>query len=116
MSPDPVDLPLKIRRGIAYGPLKIVCRDANHDPVPLTNYTVAAVARPEIGSTTNIDLEPAITNAAAAEITIDLDVIETGYFPLGDYVYDLILTTPGGVRLPPVIGGNLRVIDTVTRL
>lgn len=116
MSPDPVDLPIKIRVGIRYGPLVIVCRDANHDPVPLTSYTVAAVARPEVGSTSNIDLEPAITNAAAGEITIDLSVVDTGYFPVGDYVYDLILTTPGGVRLPPLIGGNLRVIDTVTRL
>lgn len=116
MSPDPVNLPLKIRRGIAYGPLKIVCRDANHDPVPLTSYTVAAVARPETESTTNIDLEPTITNAAAGEITISLDVVDTGYFPVGEYVYDLILTTPGGVRLPPVIGGPLRVIDTETRL
>lgn len=115
MSPDPVNVPLKIRRGIRYGPLVLVCRDANHDPVPLTSYTVAAVARPETESTTKIDLEPAITNAAAGEITIDLSIIDTGYFPVGEYVYDLILTTPGGVRLSPVIGGNLRVIDTVTR-
>lgn len=115
MSPDPVNVPLKIRRSVAFGPLKIVCLDANEDPVPLTSYTVAAVARPEVESTTNIDLEPSITNAAAGEITISLDVVDTGYLPVGEYVYDLILTTPGGVRLPPVIGGNLRVIDTVTR-
>lgn len=116
MSPDPVNLPIKVRRSVTFGPLKIVCRDSNHDPVPLTSYTVTAVARPEVGSSSNIDLEPAITNAAAGEITITLTVVDTGYFPAGDYVYDLILTTPTGVRLPPLIAGPLRVLDTVTRL
>lgn len=115
MSCDPVLFPLKIRRNIRYGPLIITCNDTNDDPVNLSDYAAFAVGRPEIESTTLIDLEPEITDAVAGEITIDLTDEKTAAFPAGTYVWDLILVKGGADRSGPFLYGPLTVIDTVTR-
>lgn len=115
MSCDPVNLPIKIRRNIRYGPLVINCKDSNDDPVNLSDYAAFAVGRPEVESTTLIDLEPVITNAAAGEITIDLTDEKTAAFPAGTYVWDLVLVKGGADRSGPFLAGPLTVIDTVTR-
>jgi hypothetical protein len=115
MACDPANFPIKIRRGIHYGPLTVSCQDSNDDPVPLTGFSVFAVARPQLESPNEIDLEPAITNAVGGVITIDLDDETTNQFAVGDYVWDLVLQEPGGERIPPLLAGPLSVIDYVSR-
>lgn len=115
MSCDPAYFAISIRRGIHYGPLTITCEDSTNTAVPLTGFSVFAVARPQLESPNEIDLEPAITNAVGGIITIELTDAKTNQFPAGEYVWDLVLANAIGQRLPPLLAGPLTVIDYVSR-
>jgi hypothetical protein len=115
MSCDPAYYPLKIRREITFGPLTVTCQDVNAVPVDLTGFLVFALARPELESTTNIDLGPVITDPVNGVITIAFTDEQTAAFALGEYVYDIVLEDGSGNRLNPILAGPLSIIDVVSR-
>lgn len=115
MSCDPALFPIKIRRGIHYGPLTITCNDSNDTPVDISGFGVFAVGRPETESPTLVDLQPEITDGPGGVVTIDLDDADTLQFPVGDYVWDLVLENLDSERIGPFLAGPLTIIDTVSR-
>lgn len=116
MSLVPGNLPLKMRRGSSFGPISIFCKDGLGAAFNLTGYSAFAVARSFPLSSSSLDLSPAITPGITGEIVIEFTDEETQRdFPPGEYEYDLVLETPGGVRGAPIIAGKLTVIDENTR-
>jgi hypothetical protein len=116
MACDPAIYPIKIRRGIHYGPLTVLAQDSNSNAVDLTGFSVFAVGRSELESENLVDLQPAITNAAGGVIVIELEDEYTVTFPLMDGgVWDLVLQNPAGERIPPLLAGPFTVIDYVSR-
>lgn len=115
----PGNLPLRIRRGVSFGPILISCQDGEGNPFNLTGYTVSALARPEIGSPNTIDLDPDITDAINGGITLEFTDEETERllrpFPPGEYVYDVVLQNSSGEKLEPSISGVLTVEDFSSR-
>jgi hypothetical protein len=113
---EPANLPLKIRRGIKWG-LIILCKDGATppEPVDLTDWEVFALARPTLDSPNELDFEPAITDPTAGEITIELSSDQTEQFPLGEYIYDVVLQDDEGNKQDPILAGRLSVIDFTSR-
>ena len=105
---------LYARRGITFGPIKVVCKNGDGDPVDLTDWKAWAEARENPGCPVQIDLAPEITDAAAGEITFDHADEVTATWPAGTFRWDLVLENPDGQRLGPFVAGTITVEDVIT--
>lgn len=111
------DLPLLMVRGLSFGPIEVQVLDATSTPIDLTNYTIRAIARPEIPSPNQYDLAPTITTPAQGKFTFVFTPDQTqSLFPVGIYDYDVALKSLAGVILAPSpIAGKLTVVDQPAR-
>jgi hypothetical protein len=109
-------LPLTLVRGADFGPVRILCRDAQGDPVPLAGWKAYAQVRKNPDQTVIIDLDPQIApDDTAGEITLPaIPHPATHTLPLGGHLWDLILEDPGGIRRPPIVEGSFSITRTIT--
>lgn len=107
--------PITIYRKATFGPLIIPVKDAFGVAYNLTGWSVFA----EIRSTPSVvllNMGPTITNAVIGEITIELTYTQTTGLSDGTAVWDLILVTPLGKRIGPMIGGGVLIVTPTTQL
>ena len=111
----PFKLDLTVTKGITFGPILFTFKDSNGDPFDLTGWQPHAHARSSPGAKSKIDLAPAITDAAAgeAEIPVKTDEVTLSYLA-GELSWDLILESPGGVRIGPLFKGDFLVKEIIT--
>lgn len=101
---------------MSYGPIVLVLRDVAGVIINLTGFTCRWIARPEVPSPNEYDLDAAITNAAGGEITSEFTDEETmRLFPAGNYQHALTVTNGSGAVLGPQIIGPLLVEDQSAR-
>lgn len=108
-------LNLNIEQGTSYTK-RLVWRDKNKRPVPLTGYSARMQIRPTVASTEVIlelsTVNGRITLGAGGAITLTLNPSETSQLKAG--VYDLELTDGDG-RVTRLIEGKVTVSPEVTR-
>jgi hypothetical protein len=113
MTPAVHDLELKI--GTTFGPVLLRCKDGAGEAVDLTGWTAYADVRVKPGAAVVFGLAPAISDAAAGEITLGKTDEQTAALTPGRYKWDLILETPDGKRLGPYVAGACIVSQPITK-
>ena len=92
------------------------CKDVDGAAFSLSGWSVEAQIRRAIGAAGLImDLAPEITSASGGEITISLTAEQTQGLSEGKYRWDMVLITPDGERLAPLLSGECLVHTAVTR-
>lgn len=110
-------LNIEIVRGATFGPIQILCKDAAGAPVPLAGWSAFAQARDSHKTPVIIDLLPIIDPADTLGL-ITLTAIPwqtTKNYDFQSIDWDLILQTPTGDRLPPFLGGKIRITNAITQ-
>lgn len=80
----------------------------------LSGYSVAAQMRKSYYSNTATSFTMTISDAAAGQITMAMNVANTSNVTPGRYVYDILLTSGSGVKTR-IIEGIVTVMPSVTR-
>ena len=80
----------------------------------LTGYSVAGQIRKSYDSTTYTAFSASVSNATGGTITISLTSTQTNALAAGRYVYDVEITSGGGV-VTRVLEGQVEVTPGVTR-
>lgn len=101
--------------GSSFGPVTLVCKDANGDPVDLTGYTAHAQVRVAAGEDVLLDLSPQVTDAAVGEVTLPVvaPATTTG-LAAGVYRWDFILKDASGAVTAPVLEGRFKVSNKIS--
>lgn len=109
----PGKLPLPLYKGATFGPILLYARQADQVTViPLTGWGAHAKVRKTDGGPVIIDLLPVISNGPTGEITIPAisDEATAGdAFPLGCFVWDLLLERPSGEIVGPFIADSFTI-------
>ena len=80
----------------------------------LTGYSVAGQIRKTYDSTTYTAFTASVSNATGGSISISLTATQTNALKAGRYVYDVEITSSGGV-VTRVLEGQVEVTPGVTR-
>ena len=109
-------LNLEILRGITFGPVEIICKDADGVPVPMAGWKASAQASRKPGEPVVIDFSPVIQpDDGDGLITLsEMSWIDTLVLAVGDLTWDLVLIDPVNRHLPPVLHGKCKVMDINT--
>lgn len=108
-------LPIKIYKGLTFGPLIITAKDINGVAYTLTGWTAYAEIRRNPTGEVLLDMLPIITNAATGEITITLARTGTDTLSEGIAEWDMVLKPATGELLGPFIGGGVTIVRGVTQ-
>lgn len=114
---DPGTLNLTIKRGVSFGPARIICRNAAGEIVPLAGWQAYAQMRKSPDDPVLIDFSPNIASDDADGL-VTLPVISyslTAALSNGVFFWDLILQTPDGRRLDPSLSGTVTVSTPLTQ-
>lgn len=114
---NPGTLNLVITKGADYGPVRMTCFGESGSAFPLAGYTAYAQVRRHPGAAVIMDLEPVIAaDDTDGLVTIpQLSHTATAALATGSFCWDLILETPGGYRLPPILAGSCTVAWPITQ-
>lgn len=109
----PGTLPLVLYKGSSFGPILLYAREADQiTPINLTGWGAHAKVRKHDGGPVIIDLLPYVSTGLTGEITIPTISDETtrgDAFPLGCFVWDLLLERPGGAIVGPFIADDFTI-------
>lgn len=109
---NPGNLPLAMQRGAQFGAIVVQLLDAVGAAVPLTGYTPRWIARTEVESPNEFDLNATLSDAAQGKVQILVSSDDTQrLFPVGEYVHGLTLTDGSGNVFPMPVTGPLTVFD-----
>jgi hypothetical protein len=108
MKPGKADLPT-LWRGLDYPAVTFKWKDANGDPFDLTGWTPYA-------QSTNINLQPVITDYTGGITTIGLTATQTSDVKLGTEQWDWIWVGPDGFDYPPILSGLLPIREATSRI
>lgn len=114
----PGNLPLRIRRGIGFGPITFNFKNALGAAFDLTGYTAEFTARPEENSPNKLNLTASVEAPATggqvklAEMTDEQVAVALRPFPDGEMPYDLVLINVSGNKLEPPVSGILTIDST----
>lgn len=101
---------------MSFGPVTLICQDSNSTAINLTGFGVASLARPQLESPNNIDLQPVISDPTNGVIEFaEFTDAETSAMALGEYGYDLVLINLSSERIGPFIAGPFTVLDYYSR-
>lgn len=89
--------------------------DANGEGIDYTGYTIDADARKTVDSALAFTMGVSWVDASTGTYQIAKTDTETADLVVGDYIYDVVLTTGGGVRLPPVFTAKVFVKNVCTQ-
>jgi len=92
----------------------VTVNGSDGSPTNLTSYTGAAQMRKSYYSTTANNFTVTISNAAAGELTVAMSAANTANLTPGRAVYDLLITSPTGVKTR-VVEGIVTILPAVTR-
>ena len=87
--------------------------DADGDAISLVGYTVKGQIRKHYNSSTAVDFQASISNAAAGIISLALSAATTNGMKAGRYVYDVEIDQAG--TKTRVLEGQLEVMPGVTQ-
>ena len=88
--------------------------DSNGDAINLSGYTAASQIRKSYYSSTANNFTASVTGIANGEITISMSSANTANLSAGRYLYDLVITSPAGVKTR-VVEGIVVVLPGVTQ-
>lgn len=112
----PFNLPLTVTKGITFGPVTFMFKQADASPFDLTDYKVFAYARRTKYAKEKIDLNPQITDAVNGTAVMQFTDEQTAVLMGGENGWDLILEAPTGERLGPYFAGKLKVQEIYTHV
>jgi len=92
----------------------VTVNGSDGSPTNLLNYTGAAQMRKSYYSTTANNFTVTVSNAAAGELTMAMTAANTANLTPGRAVYDLLITSPTGVKTR-VVEGIVTILPAVTR-
>jgi hypothetical protein len=92
----------------------VTVNGSDGSPTNLLNYTAAAQMRKSYYSTTANNFTVTVSNAAAGELTMVMTAANTANLTPGRAVYDLLITSPTGVKTR-VVEGIVTILPAVTR-
>jgi len=92
----------------------VTVNGSDGSPTNLLNYTGAAQLRKSYYSTTANNFTVTVSNAAAGELTMAMTAANTANLTPGRAVYDLLITSPTGVKTR-VVEGIVTILPAVTR-
>lgn len=98
-----------IWRGSKFGPIDIEAVDENNAPVDLTGYGVQADCRAKPGGSILFNLGPSIVSG---KVRLSKTGAESWALGEGEFLFDIVLTPPGGERMPPLYPGSKVVVKT----
>lgn len=106
-------LPLVLYKGASFGPIVIYAREADETTVvPLTGWSAHAKVRRSDSGPVLFDLNPYISDGPNGEITIPtISDEDTGgdTYPIGCWVWDLLLERPSGDMPGPFISDSFTI-------
>lgn len=110
-------IPLTIRRGVTFGPITIICRDALGAAIPLAGWSAYAEARKTPDGPVVLDLVPVIAADDALGIITIPAIAHTATTSLSDSLlgFDLILGTPIGTRIDSGVAGTIHISTPYTQ-
>ena len=94
--------------------VQVEVTDINGDAFNLTGYTVAGQIRKSYNSINAVDFVAELYNAIGGVVSLTLSDTTTNGMKAGRYLYDVEVTSPGGV-VTRVIEGQLEIFAGVTR-
>jgi hypothetical protein len=104
---------LTIEQGANYS-TSVTVNGSDGAPTNLTGYSAAAQLRKSYYSTTATNFTVAISSPSTGELTLSLLPAATTDLTPGRYVYDLLITSPLGVKTR-VVEGIAVILPSVTR-
>ena len=104
---------LTVDQGATYN-AQVTISDDSGNTQNLTGYSVAGQVRKTYDSTTYTAFTATISNATGGTITLLLSATQTNALAAGRYVYDVEITSSGGV-VTRVLEGQVEVTPGVTR-
>lgn len=110
-------LDLTIEKGVTFGPIQIICKDADDVIVPLAGWSAFAEGRKFECGPIFINFAP-IIEADDADGLITIPEVSWENTKLLHELtgrWDLILQDPTGRRLPPSIAGELIITNIITK-
>jgi hypothetical protein len=93
----------------------ITVAGANGNALDITGYTTASQMRKSYGSSTAYNLNASIFAATTGRVRIQLSANQAEAIPPGRYLYDVEITSPGGVRTR-VVEGVATVTPQITQI
>lgn len=88
--------------------------DSNGDAINLSGYTAASQIRKSYYSSTADSFIATVTGTANGEVTITMTSANSANMSPGRYLYDLVITSPAGVKTR-VVEGIVTVLPGVTQ-
>lgn len=88
--------------------------DSNGDAINLSGYTAASQIRKSYYSSTADNFTATVTGTANGEVTIAMTSANSANMSPGRYLYDLVITSPTGVKTR-VVEGIVTVLPGVTQ-
>ncbi len=88
--------------------------DSNGDAINLFGYTAASQIRKSYYSSTANNFTASVTGTANGEVTISMTAANTANISPGRYLYDLVITSPVGVKTR-VVEGIVTILPGVTQ-
>lgn len=104
-------------RGIDFVATQYQLCDANGEGIDYTGYTIDADARKTPDSPLAFTMGISWVNAATGTYQIAKTDTDTAALAIGDYGYDVVLTSPApaSLRLPPVVTAKVKVVNNYTQ-
>lgn len=102
-------------RGIDFVAKQFQLADANGEGIDYTGYSIDSDARKTPDSPLAFAMGVSWVNAATGTYEIAKNYGDTAALSVGEYGYDVVLTTPGGLRLPPVVTAKVSVVNNYTQ-
>ena len=109
------NLDVTFLRTIDFVAVEYQLTDANGEGIDYSGYTIDADARKTVDGSLAFSMGIQWVNAATGTYQIAKNNTDTAALAVGDYIYDVVLTTGGGVRLPPVFTANCYVRNVCTQ-
>lgn len=115
MCTDESALDIEFLRTIDYAAKTFQLCDANGDGMDYTGYTIDGDARKTPDSEVAFSMGVTWVDAPTGLYQITKTDTETAAMEIGEYGYDVVVTTALGIRLPPVATGKVTVRNVYTQ-
>lgn len=102
-------------RGIDYGPKYYQLCDENGNPIDYTGYTIDAEFRKTPDSSDFYSMGVTWDDASIGKFQVARTNVQTTAMVVGDYGFDVVVTSGGGVKYPPVLTAKVRVRNVYTQ-